>query len=81
MTGALPHEETARSHGVHPAHRGSIFLEEGTVIAQESWPGEQFVLRVSAPKCAARALPGSFVHLSCDPDIPMRRPLSLQRVN
>ena len=56
---ALPHEEAGRGHGVHPAHRGSIFLEDGTVIAQETWPGEQFVLRVSAPKCAARACPAA----------------------
>ena len=78
---ALPHEEAGRSAGVHPAHRGSIFLEEGSIVSQESWPGEQFVLRITAPKCAARALPGSFVHLTCDPDVPMRRPLSIQRVN
>jgi dihydroorotate dehydrogenase electron transfer subunit len=70
-----------RGHGTHPAHRGSIFLEEGQVIAQDGWPGEQFVLKVSARKCAARALPGSFVHLTCDPTVPMRRPLSIQRVN
>ncbi len=78
---ALPHEEVHRGSGQHPAHRGSIFLEEGKVVAQENWPGEQFVLRVSAPKTAARALPGTFVHLTCDPDVPMRRPLSLQRVD
>ena len=78
---ALPQEEPGRSAGVHPAHRGSIFLEDGKVISQETWPGEQFVLRISAPKCAARALPGSFVHLTCDPDVPMRRPLSIQRVD
>ena len=78
---ALPQEEAGRSHGTHPAHRGSIFLEDGKVIALETWPGEQFVLRISAPKCAARALPGSFVHLTCDPDVPMRRPLSIQRVS
>jgi len=78
---ALPQDEAGRSVGVHPAHRGSIYLEDAKVISQENWPGEQFVLRISAPKCAARALPGSFVHLTCDPDVPMRRPLSLQRVN
>jgi dihydroorotate dehydrogenase electron transfer subunit len=39
------------------------------------------VLRITAPRTAARALPGSFVHLTCDPDVPMRRPLSIQRVN
>jgi dihydroorotate dehydrogenase electron transfer subunit len=78
---ALPHEEAGRGHGVHPAHRGSIFLEEGAVLSHEGWPGEQFVLRITAPKCAARAQPGSFVHLTCDPTVPMRRPLSIQRVN
>ena len=70
-----------RSSGVHPAHRGSIFLEDSNVISQEVWTGDQFVLRITAPKCAARAQPGSFVHLTCDPDVPMRRPLSIQRVN
>jgi dihydroorotate dehydrogenase electron transfer subunit len=78
---ALPHEEVNRGSGLHPAHRGSIYLEDGKVISQESWPGEQFVLRVAAPRTAARALPGSFVHLTCDPDVPMRRPLSIQRVD
>jgi dihydroorotate dehydrogenase electron transfer subunit len=77
----LPEEESGRSAGAHPAHRASICLEDATVISQESWPGEQFVLRLSAPACAARALPGSFVHLTCDPDVPMRRPLSIQRAN
>jgi dihydroorotate dehydrogenase electron transfer subunit len=78
---ALVHDEAGRGAGVHPAHRGSIFLEDGKLLALECWPGEQFVLRISAPKCAARALPGSFVHLTCDPDVPMRRPLSIQRVD
>jgi dihydroorotate dehydrogenase electron transfer subunit len=78
---ALPHQEHGRGHGVHPAHRGSIYLEDGQVIAQEIWPGEQFVVRISAPRTAQRALPGSFVHLTCDPDVPMRRPLSIQRVH
>jgi dihydroorotate dehydrogenase electron transfer subunit len=78
---ALPQDEAGRSAGVHPAHRGSIFVEECKVIAHDAWPGEQFVLKLSAPKCAARALPGSFVHLTCDPDVPMRRPLSIQRAN
>jgi dihydroorotate dehydrogenase electron transfer subunit len=81
MAALLPQDEAGRGAGTHPAHRGSIFLEEGKVLAHESWPGEQFVLRIAAPKCAERALPGSFVHLTCDPTVPMRRPLSIQRVN
>jgi dihydroorotate dehydrogenase electron transfer subunit len=65
----------------HPAHRDTILLEDAEVLAQEAWPGEQHVLRLRAPAIAARALPGSFVHLSCDADRPMRRPLSLQRAD
>lgn len=65
----------------HPAHRGSIGLEEAEVLGQESWPGGQYVLHLRAPRCAARAEPGSFVHLSCADELPMRRPLSIQRVD
>ena len=79
--GALPHDEPGRGHGTHPEHRGSILLEEGAVLSHETWPGEQFVLRIQASRCAARALPGSFVHLTCDATVPMRRPLSIQRAN
>ncbi len=78
---SLSNEQPGRGTGIHPAHRGSIFLEDGIVLSHETWPGEQFVLRIKAPKCAARALPGSFVHLTCDPTVPMRRPLSIQRAN
>ena len=43
-------------------------------------PGDQYVMRIRAPKCAGAAEPGSFVHLSCDETLPMRRPLSIMRV-
>jgi len=59
--------------------RGTIFLEEARVLSQLAYDAEQFVLRLAAPRCAARAEPGSFVHLACDAAIPMRRPLSIMR--
>jgi dihydroorotate dehydrogenase electron transfer subunit len=65
----------------HKPHRGTIFLEDAEILAHEHFPGEQHVLRLKAPQCAARALPGSFVHLSCDAALPMRRPMSLMRVS
>lgn len=61
-------------------HRNTIFLETAEVLSHDSYPGEQFILRVQAPKCAANAQPGSFAHISCDPALPMRRPLSIMRV-
>jgi dihydroorotate dehydrogenase electron transfer subunit len=65
----------------HPAHRGSILLEDAEVVGQASWPGRQYVLTLRAPRIAARAVAGSFVHLTCDEHLPMRRPLSVQRVD
>jgi dihydroorotate dehydrogenase electron transfer subunit len=38
------------------------------------------VLRLAAPETAARATAGSFAHVAVDPSIPMRRPLSIMRV-
>jgi dihydroorotate dehydrogenase electron transfer subunit len=62
-------------------HRGTIHLEEALVLEQQAHPGDQYVLRVQAPECAAKALPGSFAHLQCDPLLAMRRPLSIMRVD
>ena len=63
------------------AHRGTIALEDAPILSQTVFPGDQLLLRVSAPGCAARATPGSFAHLTCDPLIPMRRPLSIMRAD
>ena len=62
-------------------HRGTIFVEDAELLAQQEFPGQQFVIRLRAPKCAAAATPGSFAHLSCDALIPMRRPLSIMRTD
>jgi dihydroorotate dehydrogenase electron transfer subunit len=62
-------------------HRGTIFLEEARVLRHTQFDGDQYVIRVQAPQCAAAAQPGSFAHITCDPAIPLRRPLSLMRVD
>ncbi len=67
--------------GEQKHHRGTIFVEDAEVISQIRWPGEQYILRVHAPHCAANATPGSFAHLTCDPAVPMRRPLSIMRAD
>jgi dihydroorotate dehydrogenase electron transfer subunit len=63
------------------AHRGTVFLEDAAVLSQDAHPAEQYVLRLSAPKCAGHARPGTFVHVGCDPLLPMRRPLSIMRAS
>ncbi len=62
-------------------HRNTIFLEDAEILSQQAYAAEQYVLRVQAPQCAAKARPGSFAHLQCDPQLPMRRPLSIMRVS
>ncbi len=63
-------------------HRNSICLEDDAhILAHSAHPGDQYVLRVHAPRVAARAQPGSFVHIRCADMLPMRRPLSIMRVS
>jgi len=61
-------------------NRGTLFVEDGEILSSQEWPGRQFVMRVRAPKCAAAARAGNFVHITCDASLPLRRPLSIMRV-
>lgn len=67
--------------GAAGSHRGTIFLEDATVLAHQAFEGRQYVMRLLAPRCAQAATPGSFVHLTCGPELPMRRPLSIMRAD
>jgi len=62
-------------------HRDTILVEEAEILSHEAFDGDQYVMRVSAPGCAARALPGQFAHLTVDPQRPMRRPISIMRTS
>ncbi len=62
-------------------HRATILVEDAIVLAQEAWEGDQYIMRVAAKRSAARAQPGQFAHVTCDPGLPMRRPLSIMRVD
>ncbi|MDX1404178.1 MAG: dihydroorotate dehydrogenase electron transfer subunit [Woeseiaceae bacterium] len=73
MTASAPAKNLAQ------ANRGTLFVEDAQVVSVNTFPGEQFIMRLAAPRCAARASAGSFIHLQCDPHIPMRRPLSIMR--
>jgi dihydroorotate dehydrogenase electron transfer subunit len=62
-------------------NRGSVFLEDARILMHEAHAGQQFIVRVQAPRAARRAEPGTFAHITCDPSVPMRRPLSIMRAN
>ena len=61
--------------------RGTVELEDAEIIDHQAFAGQQFILRVRAPKAARRATPGTFAHISVDPAVPLRRPLSIMRAN
>jgi dihydroorotate dehydrogenase electron transfer subunit len=61
--------------------RGTIHLESAHVISQLAFEAAQYVLRLAAPECAARAEPGSFAHVGCDGAVHLRRPLSIMRAD
>lgn len=62
-------------------HRNTIWLESAEVLRNDAYDGAQYVMRLDAPATAARALPGHFVHLQCDADLLMRRPMSIMRAS
>jgi dihydroorotate dehydrogenase electron transfer subunit len=61
--------------------RGTVALEDAEILDHQAFAGQQFILRVRAPTAARRATPGSFAHISVDPAVPLRRPLSIMRAN
>ncbi len=61
--------------------RATVALEDAEIIDHQAFAGQQFILRVRAPKAARRATPGTFAHISVDPAVPLRRPLSIMRAN
>ncbi|MFK5913348.1 MAG: dihydroorotate dehydrogenase electron transfer subunit [Woeseiaceae bacterium] len=62
-------------------HRDTIFVEDCEILSHDAYDGDQYIMRVQAPKIAAKAKPGSFAHLTVHPLRPMRRPISIMRVN
>ena len=74
---------TGTEHSVsgYPPTRDTINLESARVLAQEVCAGSQRILKLRAPATAGEARPGSFVHLRCAASLPMRRPMSIMRVD
>lgn len=58
-----------------------MFCEDAKILSHDAFAGEQWIVRVHAPKCANAAQPGQFAHITCHPMQPMRRPISIMRAN
>lgn len=66
---------------MHPIGRNTINVEDAKILDHQSYEGDQYIMRLQAPETAREASPGSFVHIVCDPALPMRRPMSIMRSN
>lgn len=62
-------------------HRDTIFETEAKILSHELLEGDQVIIRLAAPECAAKAMPGSFVHVQCDRSRSLRRPISIMRTS
>ncbi len=62
-------------------NRNTIFNEQAEILDHQHLDGDQHLLRLHAPLCAEATQAGQFVHLQVSPLKPLRRPISLMRVN
>lgn len=74
--------QATKSMSMNKTHRDTIFVEEqAEIVAHSAHDGAQYILRVQAPEIARAARPGSFAHITCDRSLPLRRPISVMRVD
>jgi len=62
-------------------HHNTVFEEQAEVLANVAHEGDQFIMRLRAPRIAAAAQAGQFIHLRCCDRLPLRRPLSLMQAD
>ena len=63
------------------SNRNTINLEQAKVLSHQSFAGDQYIIRLQCPQTARDAKPGNFVHLRCDENLLMRRPMSIMRAD
>jgi len=63
------------------SNRNSIFEDSAKVLANIHHEGEQCIMRLHAPKTAAAAQAGQFVHIRVSEALPLRRPISIMLTN
>ncbi|MEE9551542.1 MAG: dihydroorotate dehydrogenase electron transfer subunit, partial [Gammaproteobacteria bacterium] len=61
--------------------RDTIFPDQARIISHDGHAEGQYIMRLHAPLVAEHALPGCFIHMQCDPEILMRRPMSIMHAD
>lgn len=65
----------------HPESRNTLHVEKAELLEHATFEGDQYYMRLLAPLTASLAQPGSFIHMQCDSELPMRRPMSIMRAD
>lgn len=65
----------------HPVSRNTLYQEQGKLIEKRALAGNQYYMRLYVPLIAQQAKPGNFVHIQCNIQLPMRRPMSIMRAD
>ncbi len=65
----------------HPESRSTLHLEQAKLLDHTAFEGDQYYMRLQAPLTASLAAPGKFIHIKCDNNLPMRRPMSIMRAD
>ncbi len=73
--------QTAMHASNKKPHRDTIFVEQAEILNHDGFAGDQYIMRVQAPKIASHAQAGSFAHIQCASSLAMRRPISIMRVD
>lgn len=66
---------------IEKTHRDTIVVTDAEILQHTAYAGAQHILRIQAAEIAQRALPGGFAHIQCATYLPMRRPISIMRVD
>lgn len=65
----------------HPESRNTLHVEQAELLIHGAYESDQYYMRLHAPLTAQLAKPGSFIHMQCDSELPMRRPMSIMRAD
>jgi len=66
---------------MNKSNRDTIALEGAEILKHSEHAANQWLLQVQAPAIARRARAGSFAHIRCSAERPMRRPVSIMRAD
>lgn len=63
------------------SHRDTIHVADATILVHQAFEAGQYQMRLQAPEIARHAKAGQFVHITVAAERPLRRPISIMRID